>query len=272
MKDLERPKCPLLDKAIVSPIESQTRNFCSSHKRGRKTRLKQKFSSLTSLENISEMDELESVFLVQLAEIDGDINHDINRNIRTNSSKPSQDRETAPVNCVPLDKSNRAIFRLHEAAKNGNMDEIESFRKKNFPVNCLDSFGWTPLYNALARHQTEIAELLLSIGANPNFQHKNGKTILHEMAYVGNYKAIEMLVDNNVDVNDEDYNGWPALHEAMRKKHLKCAALLMSSGTDVAMYTAKRVEEYEKLLSRVNMYKSTLPYCANEAKFDKHAN
>ena len=259
MKDNKTEHCCQDSKEKLKLNGPYARIYCPCLKRGRNTKLKRQFCSLNSLENIYEVDEPESAVLHRQARSNVDIACccDENANVWKDDKLSKSVETSQSESCVTLDKNKTGIARLHEAAKSGDVKEIDSLIENDVPVDGLGLFGWTPLYNALASNQIESAELLLNTGANPNFKHQQGKTVLHMMASLGNYTALEMLLDYGVEVNVVDKDGWPALHEAIRRNHFKCAALLMSSGADVAFYTAKRVEEYQMVLDRAKIYKSS---------------
>lgn len=151
---------------------------------------------------------------------------------------------------------------LHKAAQNGFTVLAKFLVKNGVSTEIVDSQGWSPLCVALDNEHLECAELLVMLGANVNFASSDGKTILHRMASHGNYKAVEFLISCRVDLDVEDTHGWPALHYAFKRKKLKCAALLMSSGANIARYTEKRVQEFSMVSEIVNI---------SQWKYDLHA-
>lgn len=49
-----------------------------------------------------------------------------------------------------------------------------------------------------------------------------------------------------------------ALHYALKRKDLKCAALLMTHGMNIHRYTEKRIQEYSMSMEIVNIAKVRL--------------
>ena len=65
--------------------------------------------------------------------------------------------------------------------------------------------GATPLHNA--SNSKEIAELLISKGANVNAECDRGRTPLHEAAYIGSLSVVKLLIEKGADVNALDNQG-----------------------------------------------------------------
>ena len=68
---------------------------------------------------------------------------------------------------------------LHEAAKNGDMHEINGLIEKGAAVDVIDENSNTPLYIAVGEGHREAAELLILKGANVNAVCWRGYTPLH---------------------------------------------------------------------------------------------
>ena len=66
---------------------------------------------------------------------------------------------------------------IHDAARTGNLNAVQTELDKGVDVNARDNDGWTPLHWAAFGHK-EIAELLIVEGANVNAKNKYGETPL----------------------------------------------------------------------------------------------
>lgn len=77
---------------------------------------------------------------------------------------------------------------------------------------------------------------------------------LHDAAMRGNVEKVMRLILDWCDVNALNKDGWPAFEGAMNNSKFRCALFLIEAGTDMKRYTTKKVEQYEKALSKVRSY------------------
>ena len=116
------------------------------------------------------------------------------------------------------------------ACRNGNIDAVKQHLADGADVNAKDDdFGWTALHIAAMStidEQLEIAELLISRGAEVNAKDNNGRTPLHEAARHSSAKEISaLLIAKGADINAKessgltplDYSENDNLHEIFRK-------------------------------------------------------
>merc|ERR1712100_21540 len=80
-------------------------------------------------------------------------------------------------------------------------------------VNQADTEGRTPLNEAAEQGHTEITNLLLKKGADPNniARKSDGSTPLH---YAANAEIAKLLLDNGAKVNQADNDGYTPLDRA----------------------------------------------------------
>lgn len=67
---------------------------------------------------------------------------------------------------------------LHEAAKNGDLEEVRELLKAGVDVNSLNSEGATPLHWAAFKGHVDVAKALIENGARVNAETKKGSTPL----------------------------------------------------------------------------------------------
>eukprot|EP00795_Rhopilema_esculentum_P012356 gene12356-3010_t len=77
---------------------------------------------------------------------------------------------------------------------------------------------------------------------------------LHAAASEGNIDKVMMLTLNGCDLNAPDSDGFPAFEFALRRSKFRCAIFLVEAGSDIDMYTRKKLKEYEKLLKKSRSY------------------
>lgn len=71
------------------------------------------------------------------------------------------------------------------------------------------------------------------IKSKVNNQNNRGETSLHLAAIKGDVQLAESLISQGADVNAQDYAGWTALHEACNHGHPQLADLLLTAGAFV---------------------------------------
>lgn len=84
---------------------------------------------------------------------------------------------------------------LHLAAQTGRVAQSKVLLKNKFMINIIDSFGNTPLHEALNSHALVVAELLLSQGADWRIRNKQG------------YNCSDILNNHMIKVDSLSYQG-----------------------------------------------------------------
>jgi ankyrin repeat protein len=98
-------------------------------------------------------------------------------------------------------------------------------------VNAKRDNGLNPLHHATAVGHKEIAELLISEGADVNAKDDEyGSTPLHNAAANGHKEIAELLITKGADVNAKEEDGGTPLDMAIQFKELETADLLRKHG------------------------------------------
>jgi ankyrin repeat protein len=74
--------------------------------------------------------------------------------------------------------------------------------------------GRTALNFALSNRDQQVAQLLLSKGADPNIRDNEGRTMLNQTMHGSRWELVHILIDGGADVNAKDKAGatpslWP---------------------------------------------------------------
>ncbi|MDQ0781317.1 ankyrin repeat protein/ketosteroid isomerase-like protein [Chryseobacterium sp. W4I1] len=108
--------------------------------------------------------------------------------------------------------------------------------------NYNDDF--TPLSLAASKGYDKIVRLLLDSGADITMlSGLMGATVLHEAAYAGHVKVIEILMQyieknsiKGIDINAQGlYNGMTALHDAVWQNNMGAVKILVDKGADLSL-------------------------------------
>ena len=93
----------------------------------------------------------------------------------------------------------------------------------------------TALHLAIQNDRNEIAELLISEGADVKLSMANGWTSLHLLSQTDNLKLIELLLKNKAKTNIKTNEGYTPLILAAYNKQYKVCKLLIEYGADINM-------------------------------------
>jgi cytohesin len=128
---------------------------------------------------------------------------------------------------------------LHKAAADGDVGVVKSLVEKGDEVDKRENiFLRTALHRAVAAGNREVAELVLSYGANPNARDNGGFSALHYAAINDNRKMVELLIAKEADVNAKDASGNTPLYSAVRSGHKDIAEMLLEKGAEISIHVA----------------------------------
>ena len=99
--------------------------------------------------------------------------------------------------------------------KGGTLSRAElSIIATEFGINAMDSKQRTMLHWAVSNGHSELAQLLLDSGADPNTQMSSGWTPLHQAAYNNKPECCRVLVENGASMQATNKQGKTAADEA----------------------------------------------------------
>lgn len=166
---------------------------------------------------------------------------------------------------VAAEREDKATKSLHQAAKDGDIEQVKLLISKGVDINAKDKRGDTPLHKAADKGHREVVELLITNGAAvkgwnnywrrplhvaareghrhvvellldkgawPNASAKFGQTPLHFAAPEGRTDVVELLIHKGADVNAKDADGETPLATAARGGHRDMVELLIANGAD----------------------------------------
>ncbi len=122
---------------------------------------------------------------------------------------------------------------IHAAATNGKAHAIKLLLEKGAGVNSKDVNGVTPIVRALRHRKREAAETLILSGADLRAVDKDGRSLLHMMAFWLNEKSMLDRFIKVIDINTPDAKGRTALHEVAYWGHEKNALQMIEKGAKV---------------------------------------
>jgi DNA-binding response OmpR family regulator len=105
---------------------------------------------------------------------------------------------------------------LHYAARSTNVDLIHYLLEKNIKVNIRDQENREPIYDAIATKRIENVKALLGAGSRTSTRF-DGKNYLTIAVLSGDPDIVNLMLEQGLDPNFEDYKGRNALDYAKLK-------------------------------------------------------
>ena len=119
---------------------------------------------------------------------------------------------------------------LHIASTPGVVRALLERYTGDIIVDIRDAEMMTPLYTAVKRGLSDVADALIKAGADVNAVCANGDTPLHVAARKGDVASIRALVASpNINVNVRDHGSSTPLHHAAAKGDAECVLALLSA-------------------------------------------
>ena len=144
----------------------------------------------------------------------------------------AQKRWTKPVETV---KSNDIpVLTLQAACRDGDAQAVKVVLCQGVSVQHRDEQNEnTPLHTACENGQTQIASLLILLGAEVDTRNKDGVTPLHLTCKFGHKETAELLLRRGSKVDTPDTAGVTPLHWACQRGYTATAGLLTEHDADV---------------------------------------
>ena len=125
---------------------------------------------------------------------------------------------------------------IHDAAKSGDLDQVQLLVVQGVDVNEKAIRDETPLIIASLAGNGEIVNYLLQRGANIYARNASGMTALHAAAYGGHTDIVLLLIAKGAKVNDASNRyGVTPLHVASEENHITTVQELLRHGADTAV-------------------------------------
>jgi ankyrin repeat protein len=129
---------------------------------------------------------------------------------------------------------------LDQAARDGKLAEVKHLIEAGANPNELNKWGTSALTGASGGNSpshTEIAQFLVTHGADVNKRVADGTTALNEASFWGNIATVRILLAAKADVNAEKDNGYTPLLSAASRGHIQIVKLLIEAGANLNQQT-----------------------------------
>lgn len=128
--------------------------------------------------------------------------------------------------------TNRRKSLLFQAALWDNVDLLVDLLQEDHDIDCLDSWGRTPLHAAAISSNSKCLQVLINAGADINKQcglRGENKTALHLCSELGYQSNVETLLSAQASFTLRDLNEMTAIDLARRNGHEDCVKSLQAS-------------------------------------------
>ncbi len=146
------------------------------------------------------------------------------------AAQPYQiDDEEGYVPARPRSNEQKKAETLHDAARDGDIDQVQLLISKGANVNEQNRMGWTPLHTAIRNLRLALIEPLIAKGADINATDNRGQTPLMAAVYIGQKDTVELLIAKGADVNLMGGSD-NALSLAQKRRNTEIVNLLLKHG------------------------------------------
>jgi len=128
-------------------------------------------------------------------------------------------------------------------------------------INSFDARGRYPLHKAARIGRTDIANLLIVWGANPNVRDNRGFTPLHLAVWAGHDQTVKLLLENNALADTTEDFGRTPLHLLALSPHQDAALTIAEQLLVYGSYPKKKDQfgftpiDYLKITQRNELMK-----------------
>ena len=159
---------------------------------------------------------------------------------------------------------------IADAAMRGDAEEVRALIERGLDVNAPQGDGMTALHWAAETGSTEIAHILLGVGADSEAVTRNGNyTPLHLAARTGSASVVEALLEAGADATTTTSTGEAtALHLAVAAGSERAVAALLEHGADVDVRESEWGQTplmFASAYGRVDVVKALLQHGADPA-------
>lgn len=139
-------------------------------------------------------------------------------------------------------KKLEANIQLLKAAEKGNLPQIKDALAKGADINAVNENKWTALMYAIQWDNLNLAQFLLSQGANPNLKDMYEATpLMITCMSARSEPMIKLLVESGADVNAKNMYNWTPLHfcadGGTGESFVRNIKLLLDKGADINALT-----------------------------------
>ncbi|XP_053366177.1 ankyrin repeat and EF-hand domain-containing protein 1 [Clarias gariepinus] len=132
-----------------------------------------------------------------------------------------------------VDEPHKIYTNINRCVRTGDFESLCLAFSQRVPVDIRDRFYKTPLMAACSSGSYEMAEFLITLGADVNASDQFKWTPLHHACHAGQQDIIKLLVKHGAVVDAVALNGATPLMKAIESCRLTCVRQLIMSNANV---------------------------------------
>ncbi|CAG9328830.1 unnamed protein product [Blepharisma stoltei] len=121
---------------------------------------------------------------------------------------------------------------LITAAEQGNIEKIRALMDKNI-INYKNQSGYTALALAVRSGHLEIANELISHGADINSTNQAGQSVLFIACWHNQADCVKLLLNKGAIIDSSDQRGWTPLIISVYHNYANIVQILLDAGCDI---------------------------------------
>lgn len=122
---------------------------------------------------------------------------------------------------------------LHTAALFNRVDLANRLISYGADINAKNDSGWTPIKKAIVHNNKEIINTFLEKGVDVNVKDNEGNTLLIDSVLLGNVDLTKILLTAGIKVDEQNKSGWTALTYVACGSNVKMLKELILFGADI---------------------------------------
>uniref|UniRef100_A0A4W4FS50 EF-hand domain-containing protein n=1 Tax=Electrophorus electricus TaxID=8005 RepID=A0A4W4FS50_ELEEL len=176
-----------------------------------------------------------------------------------------------------MEEPEKIYTNINYCVKMGDFESLCLAFSQNVPMDVKDRFYKTPLMAACSSGSYQMAQFLITLGADVNACDQFNWTPLHHACHAGQMDIIELLVQSGAMVDAVALNGATPLMRAIESCRLSCVDYLIGAGAKVQAQNKKdqncldiaRVYGDERIIDLVRTKLDCLPKLTKDTKKGK---
>lgn len=118
---------------------------------------------------------------------------------------------------------------LFKAVSNGDLKNLDTILLNEFSVQAFKNLSPTLLHQAANNRRSKVLQYLIQHGSFVDGKNAQSMTALHVVARLGDVDSLRVLLENEANINEVDYDNRTPLYFASYDGHFECVKELLQN-------------------------------------------